>query len=445
MISVSIRPHVNAGKEHAEKMRGWKAELETLNAESFSKIMAEVHEVMELSGRSKLSDRRTFSNDVLRLEISGPNEDHLSVIDVPGIFKNTTEGVTTKANIDLVRDMVHGYMRNPRSVILTVVPSNVDIATQEIVEMARELDPNGDRTLGVLTKPDLVDKGAENVIIDIISGKRSGNKVQWSVVRNPGQQDLLDQNTGRQSEVEFFRDRSPWNTLDKDRVGVDALRIRLQEVITTRTRHEFPKVKAKISKRLQVSRQIFNSLGTKRDTIEKQRAFLISLVEQFQKIVSYAIAANYGADNIFNKPELRIATEVARRSDVFSEQIEKWGHKRQFEYQANVTAPPVEYASSPTPTLFTPRPTPHSLRDYFEDAISQDNEDKGEDNKGGEPKIEVRTTADKEDLEDVLHPQKSLLLPGAEIMSWLENEYRASRGFELGTFRLTLLPAILKE
>ncbi|GBF62507.1 interferon-induced GTP-binding protein [Trichophyton mentagrophytes] len=264
-----------------DQSSGWKAELEALKAESFSKIMAEVHEVMELSGRNKLSDKRTFSNDVLRLEICGPDEDHLGVIDVPGIFK----GVTTKADINM-----------------------------EIVEMARELDPNGDRTLGVLTKPDLVDKGAESVVIDMINGKRSGNKVQWSVVRNPEQQDLRNQNT----------DPGP---------------------------------------------------------IFKQRAFLINLVERFQKVMSYAMAANYGADNIFDKPEQRIATEVARRSDIFSEQMEKWGHKCQFEYQANVTDLPIKYAPSPTPA------PPAPPRPRLKNAIPPDDEDeRGEEDEGGEPK-----------------------------------------------------------
>lgn len=62
-------------------------------------------------------------------------------------------------------------MRNPRSVILAVVPANVDIATQEILEMAEELHIRGERTLGVLTKPDLVDKGAEPAVVAIIEGR----------------------------------------------------------------------------------------------------------------------------------------------------------------------------------------------------------------------------------------------------------------------------------
>ena len=85
----------------------------------------------------------------------------LSVIDFPGIIKRTTAGVTTKSDMDLVERIVHGYMKEPRSVMLTVVSANVDIATQEILEKAEEVDPDDIRTFGVLTKPYSVDKGAE--------------------------------------------------------------------------------------------------------------------------------------------------------------------------------------------------------------------------------------------------------------------------------------------
>lgn len=203
----------------------------------------QVHEVMELSDQNEAGgSRNTFSRDVLRLEIVGPDEDHLSVIDVPSIFKNPSPPKTTKEDVSMVKEMVLGYMRNPRSVMLTVVPANVDIATQEIVDMARELDPNADRTLGVLTKPDLVDKGAESAVVDLINGKGTDSKVQWSVVRNPGQQELESQSTGRHSEEMVFKHVQPWNGVEKDRVGVTALRARLQEVITGHTRREFPKV-----------------------------------------------------------------------------------------------------------------------------------------------------------------------------------------------------------
>lgn len=185
----------------------------------------------------------TFSRDVLRLEISGPDQEHLSVIDVPGIFKSTTEGVTTKADIQLVRNIVRGYMDNPRSVMLAVVPASIDLATQEILELAAEADINGDRTLGVLTKPDLVDRGAESIVVDLVEGRARPMKLGWHIIRNPGQKELQDMSMDRGDlEAAFFRSSAPWSSIEKGKVGIDSLRLRIKEVLSSLVKKEFPKV-----------------------------------------------------------------------------------------------------------------------------------------------------------------------------------------------------------
>jgi hypothetical protein len=156
----------------------------------FSSLLtgSKAHEEMGLSSNSNdMVLKPTFSNDVLRLKISGPGKEHFCVIDVPGIFKSTTEGVTTEADIQLVKNMVKGYMDNPRSVMLAVVPASVDPATQEILELAAEADVHGDRTLGVLTKPDLVDRGTESGVVDLVEGRVRQMKLGWHIIRNPGQ------------------------------------------------------------------------------------------------------------------------------------------------------------------------------------------------------------------------------------------------------------------
>ena len=150
---------------------------------------------------------KTFSNDVYKIEILGPKQEHLSVIDVPGIFRQTTAGVTTKADIKMVRAMILSYMRNERSIMLAVIPANVDIATQEILELAGECDPLGQRTLGVLTKPDLVDKGAEPAIINIIEGKMHPLNLGWWIVRNAGQGELMKSSNDRHLVEQVFSGR----------------------------------------------------------------------------------------------------------------------------------------------------------------------------------------------------------------------------------------------
>lgn len=186
---------------------------------------------------------KTFSDDVLKIEVCGPDQEHLSVIDVPGIFKKTTEGLTTKSDIGMVRNMVSNYMKNPRAVILAVIPANVDIATQEILEMAAECDAEGERTLGVLTKPDLVDSGAEQHVLDLVEGKSHKLKLGWCIVRNRGQKELLELTADRNAvEQYFFMSQNPWARVEKDRVGVEALRRRLIEILAAIVRRQFGKV-----------------------------------------------------------------------------------------------------------------------------------------------------------------------------------------------------------
>ena len=173
----------------------------------------------------------------------GPNEEHFSIIDVPGIFSVTAPGVTTAQDITLVNDMVEGYMYNPRSIMLVVVTANVDLAIQEIVQKASDIDPSGERTLGILTKPDLIDKGAEDPVVEILENRKKPLKLGWHMLRNPGQAELdTGRDAKRTSEIQFFRTEAPWRTMNKDFVGVQSLKVRLQTILGDHLAREFPNV-----------------------------------------------------------------------------------------------------------------------------------------------------------------------------------------------------------
>ena len=185
----------------------------------------------------------TFSNDVLKIDICGPEQEHLSVVDVPGIFRKKTEGQTTDQDKIMVKSMVESYMQNHRSVILTIVPANTDIATQDITETAERYDKEGVRTLGVLTKPDLVDEGGENAVLDVLNGNKHGLKLGWCVVKNPGQKALNDDSFDRyESERTFFLSEHPWSGLSPEQTGIEALRNRLVGILGDMIEREFPKV-----------------------------------------------------------------------------------------------------------------------------------------------------------------------------------------------------------
>lgn len=204
-----------------------------------------------------------FSEDILKIEISGPDEDYLTLTDVPGIFRTPTEGVTTKNDVLLVHQMVKNYIKDSRTVILVVLPSNIDPATQEILTLAEEADLNGERTLGVLTKPDLVkERNAQVAVCNVILGKKKHLKLGYHVVRNRGADDdtTFDFTSG---EHETFGSE-PWSSLPKDCVGVKALKTRLGAILGQITRREFPKLRGNIRNQLSSCRRQVEALGEAR-------------------------------------------------------------------------------------------------------------------------------------------------------------------------------------
>jgi len=178
----------------------------------------------------------TFSNEVLYLKVSGPKDHHLSVIDVSSIFKRTTSGVTINADMEMVQGMVYNYMKNPRYMMLVVVPANVYIATHMILKKAEDVDREGTRTLGVLKKPDIVDKGVEKNMTYLVEGRILGsNLVGMSFAM------LVKQNFRSPG---FFDQKAPWNGLAKAEVVIKSFQIRLQEIFADDTRSKVPQVRS---------------------------------------------------------------------------------------------------------------------------------------------------------------------------------------------------------
>lgn len=81
-------------------------------------------------------NKRRFSDDVFKVELSGPSRQNLSIIDIPGIFRNVEDGVTTKDDVEMVNEMVQRWIKDDRTIILAVININNDIATQEVISVS---------------------------------------------------------------------------------------------------------------------------------------------------------------------------------------------------------------------------------------------------------------------------------------------------------------------
>uniref|UniRef100_A0A8C4RV74 Interferon-induced GTP-binding protein Mx n=1 Tax=Erpetoichthys calabaricus TaxID=27687 RepID=A0A8C4RV74_ERPCA len=149
-----------------------------------------------------------ISEELISLNVESPEVPNLTLIDLPGIAR-VAVGNQPKDIGEQIKRLIQKFIKKQETINLVVVPSNVDIATTEALKMAKEFDPTGQRTLGILTKPDLVDKGNEENIVDIVRNLVIEMKKGYMIVKCRSQQDIKEKRTlaeAIQKEYDFFDD-----------------------------------------------------------------------------------------------------------------------------------------------------------------------------------------------------------------------------------------------
>jgi interferon-induced GTP-binding protein Mx1 len=144
----------------------WSAELHAVGEVRSVKV-GEEHElgrhIDELTAKLRGDEEFASVDKLIEIKLEAPDAPDLTIIDLPGIVRTSTAGQTDAVKDQVDKLLLH-YLKQSRTIILAVIPCNVDIATVDILERASKVDPKGERTIGVLTKPDLVDRGAESEV-----------------------------------------------------------------------------------------------------------------------------------------------------------------------------------------------------------------------------------------------------------------------------------------
>ncbi|KAK6448596.1 hypothetical protein FP744_10004846 [Trichoderma asperellum] len=292
----SIISH-NPSPEREKLVREFRRSTDKITSDDFLRIFEDAAIAMGIKMSDEDGNRgSTFSLDILKVEINHPNAAHLTVIDVPGVFETVTPGVATESDIGLVKNIVKGYMQQTRTIILAVVPCNDDDANQNILRLAAEADTNGERTLGVLTKPDLaIENATKTVVCDLVRGKRGDLHLGYCVVKSPGADDKSGTMNKRHSQEQALFGEALWNTLPANRLGIPALRIRLEQLLMNHTRAEFVLVKDEIRSSLKRREELLKDLGESRSTTDQQRAYVGKIASEFMRITHYGLMRTIGA------------------------------------------------------------------------------------------------------------------------------------------------------
>lgn len=264
-------------------------QIDDFNQEDINDIISTAKEHMGLSDTDP-----DFSKDVLRLEIEGPDMYPLTLVDLPGIFHTVMANQSPEGR-DTVMELVGSYMKKKNSVILTIVAANNQLANQFVMEVASQHDPAKERTVGVITKPDLLHPGSaeEKKYLQVVRGREAVHNLGlgWHVLRNkPDYDEGLE---ARDAIEERFFQSGAWNSIPAANRGVAALRKKLSQILYTHIKQSLPTVIDDIESKLSEREAELERLGQPRSTPEDMRAYLIDVAGNFQRLVRDGIGGHY--------------------------------------------------------------------------------------------------------------------------------------------------------
>jgi hypothetical protein len=278
---------------------------------------------------------RAFSKDILRVEVSGPDRPHLTIVDLPGLIHSETKQQSA-SDVELVQDVVQAYMKEPRSIILAVVSAKNDYANQIVLKLARAADKRGNRTLGVITKPDTLNSGSDSEAsyVSLARNQDVEFRLGWHVLKNMDSETGVFSLADRDAQEEKFFSQGIWENISRSLLGVDNLRKRLSTVLLGQIAAELPSLVNEIEIKSKACRSRLDKLGEPRATLEEQRLYLLHISQSFQSLIKASVDGTYN-DPFFEDAESepgyqkRIRAVVQNLNQDFTARIARRGHRRE--------------------------------------------------------------------------------------------------------------------
>ncbi|GIZ48190.1 hypothetical protein CKM354_001126100 [Cercospora kikuchii] len=334
-ISVAIIPHSTQTEERKTQMLQFSRSIESFA--ELPLVIAHAGTAMGVKGFASDEAGPSFARDVLQIRASGRTGLHLSVVDLPGIIQVPSED-QTEADVDAVHALVDTYMQNPRSIILAVVQAGNDIANQPVIRKSKMYDHSGERTIGIITKPDLINRGTEGRIALLARNEDTTRlKLGFFLLKNPSPEQMkkgISQQESTSLEHAFF-ESLPWNQQDLDpgRIGVSNLKEYLQTLLDRHIEKEMPRVRQDLRDLRQKTSNEIEKMGSARLTIADMRVFLSRLAMRFDSLCSSALQGNYGDSDFFGAsgesiPPTRLRAVVHASNVKYSDLMRTAGEKR---------------------------------------------------------------------------------------------------------------------
>ena len=199
----------------------------------------------------------------------------LTLVDLPGVTR-VPIGDQPKNIEQITKDMARRYVEDPLTIILCVIAANSDIATSDGLMLAKDIDVSGTRTLGVLTKLDIMDAGTD--ARKVLLNEEIPLKLGYVGVKNRSKQDLLNKISMAETakkEREFFKSHPAYKNLPSGHLGTDVLINKLTKIYFRIIRENLPRIIKAINDRVHTAEEELQSLGQPMPTDEAGKMSLL--------------------------------------------------------------------------------------------------------------------------------------------------------------------------
>uniref|UniRef100_A0A667X5Q4 Interferon-induced GTP-binding protein Mx n=1 Tax=Myripristis murdjan TaxID=586833 RepID=A0A667X5Q4_9TELE len=232
------------------------------------------------------TDRITGSNKgispiPINLRVYSPHVLNLTLIDLPGM----TKVAVGDQPVDIehqIRDMLLQFITKESCLILAVTPANTDLANSDALKIAKEVDPQGLRTIGVITKLDLMDEGTDAK--DILENKLLPLRRGYIGVVNRSQKDIdgkKDIRAALAAERKFFLSHPAYRHM-AERMGTPHLQKTLNQQLTNHIRDTLPGLRSKLqSQLLSLEKEVEEYKNFRPDDPTRKTKALLQMVQQF--------------------------------------------------------------------------------------------------------------------------------------------------------------------